>query len=511
MHAMDIVLFLARLILASIFALAAIGKFLDLKGSRAAIAGFGFPEWFARPAGLLLPVFELMTAISLLALATTWWGALGAFSLLTVFAVIIAVNMALGKRPDCHCFGQLHSEPIGLPTLARNLSLALLAGLVILRAHHRPGLSLSSALNLFIESQGRVFSLVCVTLVVLLFQTWLMLNLFRQNGRLLLRIEQLEAKAGIVLGPFQSQAGLKVGTLAPEFELQLASGGTQSLANLRSQRIPVLLLFTDPKCGPCTALLPEIAKWSREYRAKLSIALVSRGELAINQQYVKEHGLTVLVQEDREITEQYKAYGTPSAVMVNPDGKIAAGLASGAQQITQLVSLATGTAIPSLIPAAQPAPRPQALSIGTPAPSFTLPDLRGNQVRLDDFRGRSTLLLFWNPACGFCSRMLPRLKEWERERNGSSPQLIVLSTGSTPQNNGIGLTSPVLLDQEQTPMRLFGAAGTPSGLLIDGEGKVASDVAVGADAIFKLVGYEMPVRPVQSVSKGIEIRQAEGD
>ena len=34
-------------------------------------------------------------------------------------------------------------------------------------------------------------------------------------------------------------------------------------------------------------------------------------------------------------------------------------------------------------------------------------------MALEEFRGRETLVVFWNPGCGFCERMLPDLKAWE--------------------------------------------------------------------------------------------------
>jgi hypothetical protein len=34
-------------------------------------------------------------------------------ALLVLFIVAIAVTLARGRKPDCHCFGQLHSKPIG--------------------------------------------------------------------------------------------------------------------------------------------------------------------------------------------------------------------------------------------------------------------------------------------------------------------------------------------------------------------------------------------------------------
>ena len=60
--------------------------------------------------------------------------AAGTLALLPSFIVAIGVSMARGRRPDCHCFGQLHSAPIGWPALARNALLSAMAGLVILKA-----------------------------------------------------------------------------------------------------------------------------------------------------------------------------------------------------------------------------------------------------------------------------------------------------------------------------------------------------------------------------------------
>jgi peroxiredoxin len=50
------------------------------------------------------------------------------------------------------------------------------------------------------------------------------------------------------------------------------------------------------------------------------------------------------------------------------------------------------------------------LKVGEPAPELRLPDLTGKLVDLADLRGSKTLVLFWNPGCGFCQRMLDDLK-----------------------------------------------------------------------------------------------------
>jgi hypothetical protein len=58
------------------------------------------------------------------------YGAIGTLVLLVLFIIGISANLSLGRKPDCNCLGQLHSEPIGASTLIRNVILAVIAGLV---------------------------------------------------------------------------------------------------------------------------------------------------------------------------------------------------------------------------------------------------------------------------------------------------------------------------------------------------------------------------------------------
>ena len=129
---------------------------------------------------------------------------------------------------------------------------------------------------------------------------------------------------------------------------------------------------------------------------------------------------------------------------------------------------------------------------GVLAPALTLPDLDGREVSLTDFRGAPTLALFWNPGCGYCQRMLDDLKTWEANRPPGAPQLLVVSTGDAASNRATGIRSPILLDQGFATGRAFDVSGTPSAVLIDPEGRIASPVAVGASAIFALAGGEVP-------------------
>jgi peroxiredoxin len=231
-----------------------------------------------------------------------------------------------------------------------------------------------------------------------------------------------------------------------------------------------------------------------------------------NKTKAQEHGLTnVVLQKDWEVSEAYEVRGTPSAVLISPDGKVASPVSGGAEGIRGLLSYAVGerTQLPMQPHQSQTQGQPcpncgkvhaaaptveASQKVGEEAPEVKLPDLEGNTVELADFRGEETLVLFWNPGCGFCQQMLPDLKEWEMQAPKDAPRLVVVSAGSEEANREMGLTSPVLLDQSFATGRAFGASGTPSAVLVDAQGKVASEVAVGAPGVLELAGADQTKR-----------------
>jgi len=518
---MNTALLIARVLLALIFATASVAKLGDREGSRRAIVDFGLPSALATSLGLLLPLAELAVAATLLPASTAWWGALGALALLSLFLVGIGINLARGRKPDCHCFGQLHSAPAGWKTLARNGALAAVA-VFVLWAGYEGGVGPSALAWLGALSTAQLLGLLGGVLVLALLagQWGFLVHLLRQNGRLLVRLEAVEAtlaEGGSVATsqngtPTHQAEGLPVGSAAPEFSLSGLHGETLTLDALRSSGKPVMALFTDPDCGPCNAMLPDVGRWQEEHTQKLTFALVSRGEVEENKTKAQEHGLrNVLLQKDWEVSEAYEVRGTPSAVLVSSDGKIASPVAGGVEGIRGLLSYAVGERAQLPMQPQQPqaqgqpcpncgrvhaaAPTvPAAQKVGEDAPEVKLPDLEGNTVELADFRGEETLVLFWNPGCGFCQQMLPDLKQWEAQAPEDAPRLVVVSAGSEEANKQMGLASPVLLDQNFATGRAFGASGTPSAVLVDAQGKVASEVAVGAPGVLELAGADQTKR-----------------
>ena len=330
---------------------------------------------------------------------------------------------------------------------------------------------------------------------------WLAVNILRQQGRLLLRVEKIEKRLGVQAGAEQVAPtpariqGLPVGTLSPTFSLRQVFGDTMiELKHLLEGKKPVVLFFSDPNCGPCNELMPQIAAWQQGFGDNMTIAVVSRGDRASNAEKAKTSGVqNVLLQDHFEVAEQFMVYGTPGAVWIGADGKIAADIASGSTEIERLVHQASGRPLSALPETPRPAAstlQPVTIPLGSPAPEFSLPSITGKTVALAELIGKKTLLLFWNPGCHFCAQMLGRLQDWERRRDGAAPDLVLVSAGSVQANRDMGLTSEVLLDQSFSTGIRYGVGGTPSAVLIDQQGKIVSEIAVGANAVMALAGEE---------------------
>src|SRR6516225_9535910 len=156
---------------------------------------------------------------------------------------------------------------------------------------------------------------------------WLGWQLLRQNGRVLLRLDELEKRLDeLEFGEPEAEPdqnrdgepanqnhdassatngetdranrfsnrslarsklkrdGLKAGEPAPDFRLPCLDGTERSLQAFRGRR--VLLVFSDPHCGPCQALAPHLEQFHRAHR-NLSVVMISRGEPKENRAKVK--------------------------------------------------------------------------------------------------------------------------------------------------------------------------------------------------------------------------------
>src|SRR5438105_7120542 len=384
--------------------------------------------------------------------------------------------------------------------------------------------------------------------------SWLGWQLLRQNGRLLLRLDELEKRLNEAEFAADEPEGLPLGTEAPTFDLEDLAGQRKSLAQYRGQ--PMLLIFFDPACGFCRELAPKLAEFSpspsleqKEGERMPQILIISTGDAEKNREFFHEHklGCPVLLQKQSEIATAYQANGTPAGYLISPEGKIASELAMGAEALLALASGASrgGAAGEDRKVDGNRADRfsqrslsrsklkRDGLKAGTPAPDFRLPRLDGRgELSLNDLRGRQVLLVFSSPNCGPCNSLAPELEKFHREQterevgrvtpcappsNGgtqdgahgvtrptfASPAIAVLmiSKGEPKENRAKvkehGLTFPVVLQQQWEISRRYAMFATPVGYLIDEQGIIGEDVAVGVEPILGLMARAAPQEKVE--------------
>lgn len=510
---MEVLVLIGRLILIAVFSVAGISKLADRKGSRQALAGFGVPERLTTPFAWLLPIAEILVAIALLPLTTAWFGGIGALLLLLAFLVGIGVNLARGNAPDCHCFGQLHSEPVSWKVFARNVVLAALAALIVVQGKDNVGLSATDWMNDMKvgEILSLLFSVFAAAMVVPVF--FLLRKALQQQTTLL---ETVTAMKKVIEEDYAEPApveredavppveGLPVGAMAPAFSFPTLEAGQTSLEDLLALGKSVLLLFVSPNCSPCKSLLPHLRAWQRDYGDFLTIALLSKGtEKEVRNKIAKYDATHVLLQGESSIADEYQAKWTPAAVLIDHSGRIASPVTSGDAAIRALITHTVATAENQSAANGNGA-RPQIkvgnslFKVGEAAPRFALSDVAGNEVSFDTFLQRDTLLLFWNPTCGFCKGMADDLKRWEAKSKSQALQIVFVATGEAGEVKKESETfqSLFLHDPEMDIAPLFGANGTPSAVLIGADGRIASSLAVGERNILALLGVRKVELPI---------------
>ena len=466
---------LAQVLLVAIFAVAGGAKLLDRAGTRKAVVDFGAPERFAGPLALLLPIAELTVAGLLLARPTVVAGTIGALALLVLFSGAIGLSLARGHAPNCHCFGQLGSAPASWKTLVRNVVLCGLAAFVLVMNGREPPFNAVAWISRLGGAELLALVVGVVAALLLTVGVSAFLTLLRSYGRVLVRLERVEAAleaAGIRLPRDVEvpELGLRPGTPAPAFAATDDAGRAVSLEHLLAPGVPVLLLFMSAQCGPCKDLFPIAAEWQRAHADKLAIVVAIDGRLQEVRAATDEFNLrSVLVDTDTTVYRAYQGSGTPSAVLINADGTIGSWVAPGRDLIDRLVTQAVTT-----------------IPVGAPAPALELLSLNGERVSLATFRGRETLLLFWNPGCGFCQAMRDNILAWEKSANGQTVRLAVISSGDAESARAEGFRSPVFLDEDSAVSAAFGVNGTPMAVRLDADGRVASQIVAGSDAVLAL-------------------------
>lgn len=488
---MENLLFILRILLVAIFGVAGFAKLYDLSGSKKAVEGFGVPESLAKPLGVLLPIVEIAIAVSLLFVQTSWFGAIGAAVLLGVFIAGMTWQWSKGNAPDCHCFGQVHSEPVSPKSIIRNVVFILPALGLIVAGKDNQGLNLfDSNINNTTESpMNIIIGLAVIGLLAAV--VYFLKQISEQQVQIMRRIEILEFTAHEGTKEVEREdvtnptEGLPIGSLAPVFELPDLNDKIVTIKDLISPKKTTMFFFVSPTCNPCGALLPEIEEWQTELKDKLNFVFISSGGVKENTDKLAGKTLKkVLLQQDREVAELFGAKWTPTVVLVNSEGRIASRLAAGDTAIRELVEKIKVAEEEEILFVTSD----ENSKLGQELPEFELEDVSGKAITPKDLVGKSTLITYWSTGCGWCQRMLDDLRDWDKTKGQDEPNLLVVSSGDAEKHKEMDLSSTILLDNEGLISGELGMSGTPSAVLINEHGKVISEVAVGSSQIWALVG-----------------------
>ena len=330
---MDALLLVARLILAAVLLLSGALKLVDRDGSRETFEGVGVPDMVARPLVWLLPSVELVVGLLICVPATARLASAAAVVLLAGYIVVVWRLVRRGSAVACHCFGALSSEPVSYRTLVRNLVLLALA---LLGAVGQVG-GYWTSWQWVREAPPATDVALVVSTAALGTTVWLAvlaLKLMRRNGELL----QAAGDSGILTSAARRPSGPAVNTVALEFDLSDADGESWTLDRLVKPGRHLALVSVDPNCGPCRALLPELATWlGRNDGSPLDVVLLS-GDAAATARECSSNGVHVpVLAADRQTLAAYGLSGTPAVVVVGPDRRFKAGPAGGRTAVLELL------------------------------------------------------------------------------------------------------------------------------------------------------------------------------
>jgi peroxiredoxin len=331
---------------------------------------------------------------------------------------------------------------------------------------------------------------------------WVLYQVLRQQGRILLRIEELEARfAAESSEEDRGPRGLPVATPAPSFQIPDVGGSIVRLEDYRGKR--VLLVHWDPQCGFCQRIAPDLATLQPGlHKQRTELVLLSYGDTDRNRAMADDHGIRcpILLQPNGKAVEAFTALGTPAAYLLDEKGRIAKPLALGSEQVLALAREASGRKLrlPSERGLAESRLEREGIPAGSPAPTFELPDVHGRNVSLDDYRGKRVLLVFSDPVCGPCDALMPELAEFHQRHLHGTAAVVLVSRGELRVNRRKKaeheIEFPVVIQPGWRVSKQYGIFSTPVAFLVDENGVIARDVARGGPEIMRLAREGLTVR-----------------
>jgi thiol-disulfide isomerase/thioredoxin len=124
--------------------------------------------------------------------------------------------------------------------------------------------------------------------------------------------------------------------------------------------------------------------------------------------------------------------------------------------------------------------------VAEPAAPFAATTVQGQEVRLDDLRGKTVILNFWATWCPPCRAELPTLIAFNEELRGRDVKLVGIAVGPSQTPGAVkpfmqqaGVDYPVILDADRGIAARYGVRTLPTTVVISPGGTI-TDRRVGA-------------------------------
>ncbi len=156
-----------------------------------------------------------------------------------------------------------------------------------------------------------------------------------------------------------------------------------------------------------------------------------------------------------------------------------------------------------------------AATVGQPAPDITLKDTTGKTVRLSDFKGKHVVLEWTNPGCPFVRKHYDSGNMPATQKDAAGKDVVWLAVNSTEKASGDYLEpaklsswlkerqsvpTAILMDEEGTAGRAYGARTTPHMYIVNPQGQLI--YAGGIDSIASAKVDDIP-RATNYVKTGL--------
>src|SRR5262249_47809507 len=138
--------------------------------------------------------------------------------------------------------------------------LATGAGFVVWQGRHDPGPSVVGWLGALTSAGTLALFVGLAALGMAAIEGWVLIQLLRQNGRLLGRVEALEAQVAANNNPAPPPhpGALALGSPARAFPLSALEGCERRLKEFLDK--PRVIVFFSPQCGFCQQMAPRIGR-----------------------------------------------------------------------------------------------------------------------------------------------------------------------------------------------------------------------------------------------------------